>query len=66
MTKETVKRYVVSSIITFLSAFGLVLLADIDAISVDSFTDGTIAGLFFVGARAGVKALLELWLSRDK
>lgn len=60
--KETVRRYALSTLITFLAAFGVVLLADIDRITIESFRDGTILGILFAGARAGLKAVIEAFL----
>ena len=59
-TKQNLIRWGLSSAVTFLSAFIVVILADIDKITPESFRDGSIAGLVFVGLRAGIKAILEL------
>ena len=66
MTKTTLKRYAVSSALTFLTCFSLVILVDIDNITMDSFKDGSFAGLLFVAVRAGIKGLLELFVSSQK
>ena len=60
MTKKTFKRYLVSSLITFASAFAIVVLASIDSLTLESLSNGAIASLVFTGLRAGVKAVLEL------
>lgn len=62
-TKETWQRYAFSSVTTFLAAFLATVLMDIDNISLESFGDGTINGILFVSVRAGVKALIELWVT---
>jgi len=56
------KRYIFSSVVTFLTAFALYFVTVVDTITLDSFSSGAIAGLLFVGARAGVKALLEYFI----
>lgn len=53
------QRYIVSSIVTFLGAFCVVLVSDIDSITIASFKDGAVLGLIFVAVRAGIKAVLE-------
>ena len=63
MTKNTIKRYVWSTIITFLAGMGLVLVVEIDSITLDSFKDGTIVGVLFTSVRTGVKMVIELFLS---
>jgi len=60
----TLKRYLVSSAVTFFSAMGLVLLANIDSITLESFKDGSLVGLGFMAVRAGVKGILELYLNK--
>lgn len=60
MTKKTFKRYLVSSLITFASAFAIVVLASIDSLTMESLSNGAITSLVFTGLRAGVKAVLEL------
>jgi len=56
------KRYLVSSLVTFLTAFLTVILAQIDGITLESFKDGAIVGVVFTAIRAGIKALLEYTL----
>ena len=60
---ENTKRYLISSLTTFLTGFALVLLSQWDSITLASFTDGSLMGLVFVAVRAGVKALIEYLLS---
>ena len=63
LTTETIKknwkRYLFSSLITFLTGFLMVFVSEIDALSLDSFKDGSLLGLFFVGIRTGVKMAME-------
>lgn len=60
MNKENIKRYLLSSLITFVTAFAMVVLSQIDSITLESFKDGSLIGLLFVAIRAGFKAVLEL------
>jgi hypothetical protein len=53
------KRYVLSSLVTFISAFALAIYPMLDDLSLNNFTQATAVGLLFVGIRAGVKALIE-------
>ena len=59
-TKETLKRYIISSLVTFFVGFAIVFVGEIDTISLESFKDGAFLGLIFAAVRAGIKALLEL------
>jgi hypothetical protein len=56
------KRYLISSAVTFFTAFALYFVTVIDTINVENLTDGALASLVFVGARAGLKALLEAFI----
>lgn len=58
--KAVINRYVKSSIITFLTGFCLVFVANIDNINLDSLGEGTVMGLVFLAVRGGIKAVLEL------
>ena len=66
MTKETVFRYIWSSLVTFLAGFCIAIYPDIDSIELSNLSDGTFTGLVFVGVRAGVKALIELFITSLK
>lgn len=55
-------EHIKSALITFFVGFALVVLPDIDTITLTSLADGTVAGLLFAAVRGGVKALLELFL----
>ena len=59
---ETLKRYFISSVITFLSGFLLVLYMQIDNITMESLTDGTVIGIMFTAARVGLKGVIEVFL----
>ena len=57
--KKNWKRYAWSSLITFITAFLIIVLPEFDNISLSNLTDGTLIGLGFVAIRAGLKAVLE-------
>lgn len=54
------KRYVISSVITFLAGFLIAFYPEIDNITLGSFKDGSFMGIVFVCFRAGVKAVVEI------
>jgi hypothetical protein len=62
MSKKA-KHYIQSSIITFLTGFCLVLIADWNTITLSAFRDGALMGLLFSAIRAGIKAVIEGFLS---
>lgn len=55
----TIKRYALSSATTFLTTFLTVLALNVQNINGTTFTYATVASLFLIAARAGVKAVLE-------
>lgn len=59
-------EHIKSALITFAVGFSLVVLPDIDTITLSSLGDGTVAGLLFAAVRGGVKALLEVFLTTFK
>ena len=61
MSKKA-KKWLMSSLITFITAFGTVILSQYDALQLSSLTDGVLMGVIFTALRAGVKALLEMYL----
>jgi hypothetical protein len=59
----TTKRYLISSIVTFVSGFCIAILPFIETLQFADLGNGAILGLLFVGIRAGIKALLEWFLA---
>lgn len=53
---ETLKRYLISSVITFVSAAGIFFLSNL---SVESIDNAALMGLVFAAVRVGLKALFE-------
>lgn len=60
---KNLKHYLISSGITFLTGFVMVLLPQIDQIKLESLTDGALVGILFACVRAGVKALCEWFIA---
>jgi len=54
------KRYLISSLITFVSTFLIVFSTEF---SVETMTGGAILGIAVVAGRAAIKALVEFWNS---
>lgn len=63
MTKKQVKKYVVSSLITFGTAFAVALLPQIDSITIESIQTGAVFGIIFTAARAALKAVIEFLIA---
>jgi len=61
---STTKKWIISSIVTFLSAFALVIVSSIDNLTLETFTWGTVGSLLFVAVRAGIKAVMEFFLAK--
>lgn len=55
----TIKKYITSSVVTFISGFALAIYPSISSLQVSDIKNGTLLGLIFAGTRAGVKALIE-------
>lgn len=65
-TKNTIKRYAVSSVVSFMAAFSLVMVTEIDNISLETIKDGSFVGVIFLAVRAGLKGVLELFVIKRK
>jgi hypothetical protein len=68
-SNKTVRRYVVSSLVTFFAGFAIVFVKEIDSLTLSSLKDGSLAGLLFFSVRSGLKALFELlllWIGNSK
>jgi len=57
--KEDLKRYLISSAITFLSAFLMSLSFQISELSVEAITGSAIVGAALVAVRYAIKVLAE-------
>ncbi len=55
----TTKRYLISSLTTFLTGFTVAFVAQLDGFTMQSITIDLIFGAVFVGLRAGFKAVVE-------
>lgn len=65
MISKTTKKYVLSSIITFLTAFSLAVLPHIDTVTPETVKAGALGGIIFAGVRAGIKAILEFAVNKE-
>ena len=63
MSKNT-KRYLISSLVSFLTGFALVLVSQVESLTLESLKDGTIVGILFLAVRTGFKGVLELFLAK--
>ena len=57
------KRHIISALVTFTAGFAIVIVPELDTLTVDNLTDGALLGLLFSGVRAGFKLLLESFLT---
>lgn len=72
MFKGSLKRYLISSGISFLTGFLPVILSSLDTLTMETIKDGALIGIFIAAIRAGLKTLFEYvipvikeWLSRN-
>lgn len=63
--KQSHKDLLVSSAITFVTGIAVVLLTEIDNLTLDSIQTGAWIGIIFAAVRAGIKAVLELIVSKS-
>lgn len=61
--QSNMREHLKSFGITFIVAFAIVLVAQIDSLGLETIKDGTIWGIIFAAVRAGVKGVLELIIS---
>jgi hypothetical protein len=57
------KRWAMSSGITFATAFAIAIVPNIDSLDLQSFENGAFVAILFTALRAGVKAILEAFIS---
>lgn len=60
---KTFKKYLISSVITFVTTFAVALLASFDNITLETVKSGAALGVLFTAARAAVKSVLEYIVS---
>lgn len=60
--KENWRRYVVSSIVTFLSGFCVAIVPVLETLDMSDLKTSAIVGLILVGIRGGVKLLMEAFI----
>jgi hypothetical protein len=59
MSLETMKRFLVSSLITFIASFGIAVLPMIDKLTLENLGWSTVIALLFTGVRGGLKSAIE-------
>ena len=62
--KQSHKEFLISTAITFVTGMAVVLLTDIDSLTLQSFETGAWIGVLFAAVRAGVKGVLQLIVSK--
>ena len=62
--KDTLKRYVVSSLLTFASGFIIAISSNIESITQDNIENGVLVGVLMTAIRAGIKFALEASASK--
>lgn len=62
MDKQFIKQHIISAVLTFVTAAAIVILPQIDSLTMESFKDGAFWGVIFAAVRAGVKALVQTFL----
>jgi len=66
MDKKTIKRYLISSGVTFLATFLLVVATSLDTLNLETLTSGAVIGILVTAFRAGIKSLAEYLLVKIK
>lgn len=59
IVKDHWKRYLLSSVVTFLAGFALAVGAQLETLNYEAINTSVLLGLFMVGIRGGVKVLVE-------
>jgi len=57
---QTIKRYLISSAVSFLTGFALIMGTEIDNITLEAVKNGAWIGTLFLAVRAGLKAIFEM------
>lgn len=63
--KKNWKRYAFSTVITFVTGFSIVALSQINDFTLETIKNGLIWGFLFSALRGGIKAVLELLVSKS-
>ena len=63
INKSAIKRHAISALLTFMTGFSIVLLGEIDTLTIESFQNGAWVGVLFAGVRAGVKGIIEVFVA---
>lgn len=60
--KEHWRRYIISSLITFLAGAAIEIVPLLNELTVEAVRDGALIGILFVAIRAGFKAVIEAFI----
>lgn len=56
-------RHGISAVLTFLTGFAIALLPELEELTVESLQAGAWVGALFAAVRAGVKAVVEMFIA---
>ena len=63
INKTTFKRHAISAFVTFSSAMAMVLITELDNLTLEAIQTGAWVGIVIAVLRAGLKAFLEWYVS---
>lgn len=63
---DKTKEYLLSTALTFLTGFLLVVAPELDTLSLQSLQDGTLVGILLSGVRLGLKMAVQAILTNGK
>lgn len=66
MDKQELKRWAISSAVTFASGFIITIAGVVNEINPETITMAAVAGIVLAGVRGGVKALAEFVLRQTE
>lgn len=56
------KDYIRSAVLTFLAGVLIVVVPQLESLTIEDLTNGTLVGILFAGVRTGLKMALEMYL----
>lgn len=62
ITRANIKRWAVSSLITFAGGFAVAILPSLNDLSLTDLETGAYVGVLFTAVRAGLKAVVEAFV----
>lgn len=55
--------YIKSALITFCAGVAIVVIPELDSLSLEAVENGALVGLMFAGVRTGIKLVLEMFIA---